>query len=82
MVRFNDSAAKFVLTSRAFEQTVSKAAENSKVQRVFFIEDSDCFVRANGQAEECITESYVDAASDLIALPYSSGTTGLPKGQQ
>jgi acyl-CoA synthetase (AMP-forming)/AMP-acid ligase II len=58
------------------------AAERAGVEEVFVYGEADgatpfaSLLRALGERPEVA----IDPAEDLVALPYSSGTTGLPKG--
>jgi len=79
--QLRDSGAKFLITVDALLDKALPAAQNAGVQEVFTI----------GQDKRAtpFTELLTDAEppdvpihprEDLVVLPYSSGTTGLPKG--
>jgi acyl-CoA synthetase (AMP-forming)/AMP-acid ligase II len=80
--QLGDSGARFLLTVPPFLDKALEAAGRSGVEEVFVL----------GQAEgatpftELLTagdtppEVDIDPATDLVALPYSSGTTGINKG--
>ena len=58
------------------------AAERAGVEEIFVYGEADgatpfgSLLQAGGEPPEVA----IDPANDLVALPYSSGTTGLPKG--
>src|SRR3984893_16193880 len=80
--QLNDSGARFLVTVPAFLDKAKAAAAKSKVEEVFVFgaaEGARSFtdlLRA-GDTPRAVP---IDPAVDLVALPYSSGTTGLPKG--
>jgi acyl-CoA synthetase (AMP-forming)/AMP-acid ligase II len=76
--QMNDSGARFLLTVPPFLDTALEAAAGSGVEEVFVVGESsfdDLLGDPAGAPEVAI-----DPNSDLAVLPYSSGTTGLPKG--
>ncbi len=84
-VRFQleDGDARFLITIALFAETARSAAEGTAVEEIFIIGDpvegttpfTDLLAADpyNGYAA-------VSPRSDVVVLPYSSGTTGLPKG--
>ncbi|GIV09755.1 MAG: AMP-dependent synthetase [Fimbriimonadales bacterium] len=79
--QLRDCQAKFLITVGALLEKAIPAAQQAGVQEVFVIgegEGATPFTELLGAAEP--PEVTIDPAEDLIALPYSSGTTGLPKG--
>src|SRR5215216_483797 len=80
--QLDDAGARFLLTVPPFLDKALEAAGRSGVEEVFVL----------GQAEGAIPFASlltagdtppsvgIDPATDLIALPYSSGTTGVNKG--
>jgi acyl-CoA synthetase (AMP-forming)/AMP-acid ligase II len=78
-----DSGTTIVLSSRQYADVVHHAVaeSGSGVSHVSFIEDESCFARAPPTDEPIpALEAPIDALADIVALPYSSGTTGKPKG--
>ncbi len=80
--QLKDSGAKWLLASAAIATKALEAAEAAGVSRVFGVGAAEGFTpfdqleTPKGHAP--IHE--IDPATHLAALPYSSGTTGLPKG--
>jgi acyl-CoA synthetase (AMP-forming)/AMP-acid ligase II len=80
--QLEDAGARFLLTVPPFLDKALEAARRTGVEEVFVL----------GQAEgatpftDLLTAGdtppavQIDPANDVVALPYSSGTTGLPKG--
>lgn len=77
-VRFqlNDAGATLIVTVPAFAETAREAMEGSPATEVVVIGEPS-FDELYG---EPIAQVPVDVHDDVLVLPYSSGTTGLPKG--
>ena len=80
--QLNDAGAKFLLTVPPFLDNALQAAEQSGVEEVFVFGEAEGATPFSALLENDheVPDVLVDPAEDLVALPYSSGTTGLPKG--
>ncbi|EYB89829.1 hypothetical protein Y032_0227g2815 [Ancylostoma ceylanicum] len=89
--QFVDSGAKVVLTSEEYLEKVLKAVKQSpKVELVIYIPKSEDHPVPDGvvswnevvkaRYSSSIPKPNIDLDNDIIILPYSSGTTGAPKG--
>ncbi len=80
--QLNDSQAKYLLTVPMFLDKAQEAAENSAVEEIFVFGEAEgatpfaALMQAEGEAPQV----EINPQEDLVVLPYSSGTTGLPKG--
>ncbi len=72
-----DANARFLLTTPAFLDKATEAARENNIGDVFVFGDSFDALLAPGGDVPAVA---IDPASDVVALPYSSGTTGFPKG--
>jgi acyl-CoA synthetase (AMP-forming)/AMP-acid ligase II len=81
-IQLDDSRARFLLTTPALLATALKAAVSTGVEEVFVLgeaEGATPFAQLlAGDAAPVSVD--IDPARDLVALPYSSGTTGRAKG--
>ena len=80
--QFKDSGARFLLTIPDFLDRALPAAEATGIEEIFVL----------GSAEGCTPyaellnnagdapQAEIDPVKDMVAMPYSSGTTGLAKG--
>jgi acyl-CoA synthetase (AMP-forming)/AMP-acid ligase II len=78
-----DSGAKYLLTTPGALDRALEAAAGSGVRELFvFGEDprAPSFAALLADDGSAAPDVQIDAREDLAALPYSSGTSGLPKG--
>jgi acyl-CoA synthetase (AMP-forming)/AMP-acid ligase II len=81
-VQLHDAGATYLLTIPAFLDKAIQAADRLGVREVFVLGEAQGatpfaeLLRAGGQPPEVA----IDPRADLAVLPYSTGTTGLPKG--
>jgi acyl-CoA synthetase (AMP-forming)/AMP-acid ligase II len=83
--QLTDSAAKVIVTVPPFLETAREASEGTGVEEIVLVggeggEGGATAIRELLAADEAPPEVEIDPANDLAVLPYSSGTTGLPKG--
>jgi acyl-CoA synthetase (AMP-forming)/AMP-acid ligase II len=76
------SRAKYLLTIPQFLDRAQEAAERAGIEEVFVLGEAE---GASPFAELLVGSGSapdvdIDPSEDLVVLPYSSGTTGLPKG--
>jgi len=80
--QLRDSGARFAVTIGLFLETVREAAEGPHVEGIYVLGEPVEGHRSfyDLLAADPIEQVPVDPASHDVVLPYSSGTTGLPKG--
>jgi acyl-CoA synthetase (AMP-forming)/AMP-acid ligase II len=80
--QLGDAGCRYVLTTPALVEKVHAVARSAPLREVFVLGEA----RGATPFESLLTsgatppEVAIDPRTDLAALPYSSGTTGLPKG--
>jgi acyl-CoA synthetase (AMP-forming)/AMP-acid ligase II len=81
--QLGDSGARFLLTIPQLMEPARAAAEAAGVEEIFVFGQADGatpFAHLLASDGEPPSLDALDPAEDLAALPYSSGTTGFPKG--
>src|SRR6202165_303774 len=81
-LQLNDARAKYLVTIPELLDHALEATRQAKVEEVFVFGEAagatpfSALMEGNG----AVPAVAIDPRKDLVALPYSSGTTGLPKG--
>jgi acyl-CoA synthetase (AMP-forming)/AMP-acid ligase II len=80
--QLKDSGAKFLLTIPTLLENATKAASGTDVRQIFVVGAVSTIPSfASIRIEDgSIPEVKISPGEDVVALPYSSGTTGFPKG--
>jgi acyl-CoA synthetase (AMP-forming)/AMP-acid ligase II len=81
--QLKDASAKYIATVPQLLEKAKEAADQSKVQEMFVFGEAGGGATAFAslmETEGQVPEVSINPREDLVVLPYSSGTTGLPKG--
>ena len=80
--QLKDSKAKFLITVEAFLGNARQAAAEAGIEKLFVFGEAEgaipfvSLLKSEGEPPEVS----INVHEDVVVLPYSSGTTGLPKG--
>ena len=75
-----DAGASWLVTIPMFLETARTASEGTGVEQIVVMGEAEGAVPLSSLFGEPIDQVPVDYAEHVVVLPYSSGTTGLPKG--
>ena len=78
--QLKDAGAKFLIVFPQALENAKKAAEGAGVEEVFVLGEAEGATPLTELFGEPLAEQAEVDPEDTVALPYSSGTTGLPKG--
>lgn len=92
--QLKDSGARFLVTVSPCLEKANAAAMEANIEELFVFDTFDTLDSSDPQGAGCgatpfssllesdgkFPEVAINPLEDLVALPYSSGTTGLPKG--
>ena len=79
--QLTDSGAELLITVAALADTAREGADGTGVREIVTIGDAPGTTPFAGLMGDPLPDQVpVDVANDTLVLPYSSGTTGLPKG--
>lgn len=79
--QLKDSGATYLVTIPPFLDSAQEAVSGTAVKDIFVIGDAEGATPfASLMSDGTPPDVNIDPMEDLVALPYSSGTTGLPKG--
>jgi len=81
-VRFQlqDAGASMLVTIGIFAETAIAAIEGTDIPEVLTLDGAEGTGDALALLGDPVDQVPVDVRDDVVVLPYSSGTTGLPKG--
>ena len=80
--QLNDAGARLLVAGPSFIEKALEAASHSRVEELFVFGEAEgatpfaALLQGTGAAPEV----EINPREDIVVLPYSSGTTGLPKG--
>ena len=80
--QLKDAGAKYLVTISLFLENAKTAAAQSNIEEIFTfdpVEGATPFATLL-QSDGALPEITINPAEDIVVMPYSSGTTGYPKG--
>ncbi len=78
--QLQDSGATLLVTIEMFLETAQAAVEGTSVTEIITMDGVEGTTALTSLLGDPIEQVPVDVADHVVVLPYSSGTTGLPKG--
>ncbi|MXW98182.1 MAG: 4-coumarate--CoA ligase family protein [Acidimicrobiaceae bacterium] len=78
--QLTDAGASWLVTIPMFLETARTAAEGTGVEQIVVMGEAEGAIPLASLFGPPIDQVPVDYAEHVVVLPYSSGTTGLPKG--
>ena len=78
--QLNDAGASLLLTVAAFLDAATRAVEGTRVGEIVLLDEADGHRSLDSLMGAPIEQVPIELGEATVALPYSSGTTGLPKG--
>jgi acyl-CoA synthetase (AMP-forming)/AMP-acid ligase II len=80
--QLKDAGARFLVTVPQFMEKAGEAARSANIEELFVFGEADGATpfAALLESDAQVPQVDINPREDLVALPYSSGTTGLPKG--
>jgi acyl-CoA synthetase (AMP-forming)/AMP-acid ligase II len=80
--QLNDAHAKYLLTVPQLIEKALDASRASQVKEVFVFGEAEGATSFESllESEDAVPETEINPREDIVALPYSSGTTGAAKG--
>lgn len=84
--QLKDAGAKYLVTVPQSLDKASAAAKEANIEEVFVFDQPEDEIKGATpfssllNSDGTVSQVEVNPREDLVALPYSSGTTGLPKG--
>src|SRR5947199_7618460 len=80
--QLKDARAKLLVTAPKFADKAQEAAQQAKIEELFVFGEAEGATPFSSllESDGDVPRVEINPREDLVALPYSSGTTGLPKG--